>query len=461
MMERIKLFELFSGYGGGSFALKKAGIPFECVGYSEVDPKCSKCKKITPHSIVGLNMICDRCGSTRINYVAQCYDQNHQGIKNYGDITKIVPEELPDFDLMTGGFPCQSFSIAGKGLGELDPRGTLFYEIIRIAEVKKPKIMVLENVKGLTSKKHKATFDKILSELKRIGYDVKWKVLNSKEHGIPQNRERVWFVCKLGLWELDWFKFPEKEELKIFIKDILEEQVDEKYYLKPHQVAKIEEALKKKLEKKQVSDCLKVKGTHSKDMRNWDYIQEPNIFALRSYPRTGKDDKDRFQNPELRDDGCSNSLTSVEKDNYVIVHNTQTRSEKRPSIVNKTSSGGSGHICKKDGTTYCLDTGNNQCIEIKDCVIQHREQSKEVRIYDGINPTISSSYGTGGGNVPYVLNQTTNIFHRLTPRECMRLMGFLKDEIKMEGISDSQLYKLAGNGWEISVVSKIFKEMFK
>jgi len=154
---------MFAGYGGAEFSLKKAGIEYECIGFSEID-----------------------------KYAIQCFEQNHKG-KNFGDCTKINPNELPDFDLLTGGFPCQSFSVAGKGLGELDTRGTLFNEIIRIAEVKKPKMMLLENVKGLTNKPHRATFEKILSELDRIGYVVKWKVLNSKEYGIPQNRERVIF----------------------------------------------------------------------------------------------------------------------------------------------------------------------------------------------------------------------------------------------------------------------------
>ncbi len=160
-----KLFEMFSGYGGASFGLKKAGIDFECVGTSEID-----------------------------KYAIQCYAQNHKG-ENYGDCNKINPRKLPDFDLLTGGFPCQAFSVAGKGLGEQDTRGTLFYEIIRIAEVKKPKYMLLENVRGLLSAKHQSTFNKIKSELDRIGYDLHIKVLNSKEHGIPQNRQRVFFVC--------------------------------------------------------------------------------------------------------------------------------------------------------------------------------------------------------------------------------------------------------------------------
>ena len=162
----IKVFETFAGYGGASFALKKANIEHEVVGFSEIDKNAIK-----------------------------CFIQNHGDIKNFGDITKINPYDIPDFDLFTGGFPCQSFSVAGKGLGELDTRGTLFNEIIRIAEVKQPRWLLLENVKGLTTKPHRTTFEKILSELTRIGYVVKWKVLNSKRHGTPQNRERVFFAC--------------------------------------------------------------------------------------------------------------------------------------------------------------------------------------------------------------------------------------------------------------------------
>jgi DNA (cytosine-5)-methyltransferase 1 len=199
----MKILELFSGYGTASFALKELGIDYELVGYSDV-----------------------------YKYANQCFKQNHcpndtEDKLRLGDVKLIDPNKLEDFDLLTGGFPCQAFSVAGKGLGELDPRGTLFYEIIRIAEVKKPRYMLLENVKGLTSKKFKTTFDKILSELDRIGYKVHWKVLNTKDYGIPQNRERVWFVCFREQSDYDKFKFPDKEELKIFIKDILEENRNE------------------------------------------------------------------------------------------------------------------------------------------------------------------------------------------------------------------------------------------
>jgi len=205
--DNLKLFEMFSGYGGASFALKKAGIDFECIGFSEIDKYAIQCYQQNHKNNIGIydnynkNLRKDGCTGT---LGTQCGSSTaggsfsiigNQTITNFGDCTQINPNELPDFDLLTGGFPCQSFSAAGKGRGELDTRGTLFNEIIRIAEIKKPKYMLLENVKGLTYKNHRETFNKILSELERIGYDVKWKVLNSKEYGIPQNRERVFFVC--------------------------------------------------------------------------------------------------------------------------------------------------------------------------------------------------------------------------------------------------------------------------
>ena len=377
MTDKLRLFEMFAGYGGASFALKKAGIDFECVGFSEID-----------------------------KYAVQCFTQNHQGY-HYGDCTAIDPNKLPDFDLLTGGFPCQSFSVAGKGQGELDTRGTLFHEIIRIAEVKRPRYMLLENVKGLTTKRHKETFAKILSELDRIGYSVTWAILNSREHGIPQNRERVFFICFRDAE--DWKNFkgvPGKEELKIFIGDILEGEVDKKYYLSKEQVDKLylrAEANKKKglgfgmeflpqgkvcstltardykepkiydvynNRVKQDGVCITLTEPHHNNLR----LIEPFIAASRSFPRKGSKavDGERHQQLEPRKDGCTNTITTVQKDNYLV----------------------KGFSVRK-----------------------------------------------------------------LTPKEYFRLMGFLNDEINLEGLSNTQRYKLAGNGWDINLVSKILKEM--
>lgn len=121
-----------------------------------------------------------------------------KGHKNYGDATTINAKGLPDFDLLVGGFPCQAFSIAGKRKGFDDTRGTLFFDIARILAEKRPRHLVLENVKGLLSHEQGKTFQTILGVLSDLGYRVEWQVLNSKDFGVPQNRERIYFVGHLG-----------------------------------------------------------------------------------------------------------------------------------------------------------------------------------------------------------------------------------------------------------------------
>jgi len=127
-------------------------------------------------------------------YAAETYQKHFKDHKNYGDITEINEKELPDFDLLVGGFPCQSFSIAGKRGGFSDTRGTMFFELARIIKEKQPRLFVFENVKGLLSHDQGRTFTTIITTLDELGYDCQWQVLNSKNHGVPQNRERVFIV---------------------------------------------------------------------------------------------------------------------------------------------------------------------------------------------------------------------------------------------------------------------------
>lgn len=141
----------------------------ECVGYSEID-----------------------------KYAIKVYERKFSGHKNYGDATAINPTDLPDFDLLVGGFPCQAFSVAGKRAGFNDTRGTLFFDIARILKEKQPRHLVLENVKGLLSHDSGRTFTTIIGVLTDLGYLVEWQVLNSKDFGVPQNRERVIIVLHLG-----------------------------------------------------------------------------------------------------------------------------------------------------------------------------------------------------------------------------------------------------------------------
>lgn len=168
-MPLIRFFDVFAGIGGFRSGLEKAG-GFECVGYCE----CDKYAKAAYEAI---------------------YDT--QGEVYYEDIRTINPEELPDFECLCGGFPCQSFSNAGKRRGFDDTRGTLFFEIARIAAVKKPKYMLLENVPGLLNHDGGRTFKTILDALDDLGYDVTWQVLNSADHYVAQARKRVFIVCFL------------------------------------------------------------------------------------------------------------------------------------------------------------------------------------------------------------------------------------------------------------------------
>ena len=162
----IKFFDMFAGIGGFRSGLEAIG-GFECVGYCEID-----------------------------KYAKQAYEAIYDtgGELYFDDARKIVPEQLPDFDLITGGFPCQSFSIAGARKGFDDTRGTLFFEIARIVAVKKPKYIFLENVPGLLNHNQGRTFETIIHTLDELGDDVCWQVLNSKNFGVPQSRNRVYII---------------------------------------------------------------------------------------------------------------------------------------------------------------------------------------------------------------------------------------------------------------------------
>ena len=165
----IKVFSMFSGIGGFEYGMLQSKHDFEIIGHSEID-----------------------------KYANQIYDKHFEGVKNYGDATKIDPRTLPDFDLLVGGFPCQAFSVAGLRRGLDDTRGTLFFDIARILDYKRPRNFLLENVKGLLSHDSGQTFQTMLVVLSDMGYVVEWEVLNSKNFGVPQNRERVFIVGHLG-----------------------------------------------------------------------------------------------------------------------------------------------------------------------------------------------------------------------------------------------------------------------
>lgn len=237
-MSKLRVFEGFSGIGTQSMALKRLGVDYEVVGIAEID-----------------------------KFAIQSYMAIHGETKNYGDISKIDPTELPDMDLFTYSFPCQDLSISGKqrGMGE-GTRSGLLYECEKVITTKKPKYLLLENVKNLVGKKFKPDFDKWLEWLDSQGYCNYWKLLNAKDYGVPQNRERVFVVSILGE---DTYEFPEAKLLEKDVGDLLINAI----------------------------------------------LEKSNIVAQRGrYNQEGK----VVQKFEARRDNLSNTLTTVQKDNLVF-----------------------------------------------------------------------------------------------------------------------------------------------
>ncbi len=196
----LKYFSMFSGIGGFEYGIQRASQIRRAMGgeTSRFDMGYKRNMPNAKDSIRRTFSSVDCIGYSEIDkYSIQIYEKHFKGHKNYGDATRIVPEEIEDFDLLCGGFPCQSFSIAGKRGGFKDTRGTMFFEIARILSVKRPKLLLLENVKGLLSHDNGRTFGTILATLSELGYICQWQVLNSKNFGVPQNRERVFIVGHL------------------------------------------------------------------------------------------------------------------------------------------------------------------------------------------------------------------------------------------------------------------------
>lgn len=195
----IKVIELFAGIGAQAQALENAGIDFETVAISEID-----------------------------KYAIKSYELLHGKVNNLGDITMIDPEEVPDCDLLTYSFPCVDVSIAGRMAGINKGSGTrssLLWECEKIIKAKKPKYLLMENVKNLVNSTYIDAFNIWLQKLVDLGYNNYWQVLNAVDYGAPQSRERVFCVSILKEFDTG-FTFPEKQERKIVLKDILENEKD-------------------------------------------------------------------------------------------------------------------------------------------------------------------------------------------------------------------------------------------
>jgi DNA (cytosine-5)-methyltransferase 1 len=261
--KKLRVFEAFAGYGSQRMALRNIGIPFEIVGISEIEgevirsyaaihtdfleqrkninEKVSLDKEDLISYLEELNVPLDyktfenRASKMKLEQLKEMYLANKL-INNYGDITKINPKNLPDFDLFTYSFPCQDISVAGyqNGLNERSgTRSSLLWECCKIIETKKPKYLMMENVKNLVGCNHKANFLKFLQYLESIGYKNRWAVLNAKDYGVPQHRERVFCISILD--EMNYFHFPKPIPLTKKLYDVLESNVDEGFYLRNNQ----------------------------------------------------------------------------------------------------------------------------------------------------------------------------------------------------------------------------------
>ena len=260
----LKVFEAFAGYGSQRMALRNLQIPHKVVGISEIEGdvllsyaaihtdflkirnEINELVAIDEEEMYsyleGINVPLDyktfenKARKLKKTKLKEMYIANRL-VNNYGDIKIINPNELPDFDLFTYSFPCQDISVAGFQSGlDIDSgtRSSLLWECCKIIETKKPKYLMMENVKNLVGKNHKENFEKFLKYLESIGYKNEWAVLNARDYGIPQNRERVFCISVLD--HTKDFMFPKPIELNKFLYDILEENVAESFYLKKGQV---------------------------------------------------------------------------------------------------------------------------------------------------------------------------------------------------------------------------------
>ena len=494
----IKVLSLFSGIGAFERACCRIGLDWELVNYCEID----------------------RWASLSYSMVNQCDES-----LNLRDVRAVTADSVRDraVDLITYGFPCQDISIAGKQRGFVNDSGEstrsgLFFEALRIIKELRPRYAIAENVKALTSTKFKNEFATVLSSLEEVGYNNYWRVLNAKDYGIPQNRERVFIVSIRRDVDEGDFQFPEKEPLMLRLRDMLEpaESVDEKYYLSTERegVRKLIAELESRYRiNSSTAVCVASRGRNRTD---------PSGCTMGSPTE---------QRLEPNSDGCTNTLTTVQKDNLLLVaepeimqvgniakdpnrehiqdriygpsglaptltvgggsrepkividgltRDTQKQKArvfnpsglaasliatdyKEPpqiSVIGQLKGGEKGRVVDRDGIGYTLTaTEYKDPLKIAEPVIVGSMQAHAAVKTDGICPTLTEAMGMGGGQVPV---HTYGVrIRKLTPRECWRLMGFLDEEFdRVHGISNSQLYKQAGNSIVVNVLSALLSQLF-
>lgn len=461
----IKLLSLFSGIGAFEKALERQGIEYQLVNYCEIDKYASK-----SYSLI----------------------HNVSEQMNLGDITKIDTLDMDDnVDFITYGFPCQDISLAGKQKGFEQngefTRSGLFFEALRIIEGTKPKVAICENVKNLTSKRFSKEFSIVLQSLEEAGYNNYWQVLNAKDYGIPQNRERVFIVSIRKDIDNGSFEFPKPFELELRLKDMLEDQVDEKYYLS--------EDIQKRFKFTDDTFTKSIVGTTKPDFRTigqrdlvyqengvigalvaTDYKQPKQILETKRLGGVFDTEKSKHQAGSVWDkDGLSPTLDTMQggwrqpciiDDNDIKLTGAYGR-----------NFGSKGKLQDKDSVCDTLLSamgsggGNVPIVKEQESTAQiimeepleregwHRN-AKEVLNTNGICRTLS----TQSNNLATKIKEQKSLrIRKLTPRECFRLMGFDDSDFdKVEGnLSNTQLYKQAGNSIVVNVLEEIYKELFK
>lgn len=475
----MKLLSLFSGIGAFEKALENIGIAVELVGFSEIDKYAIK---------------------------SYCAIHNVSETLNLGDVIKIDISKLPkDIDMITHGSPCQDFSIAGKQAGGnlgTGTRSSLMWNTVNIVAYTKPKYVIWENVKNLLSKKHRHNFDSYLSILENLGYNNYYKVLNAKDYGIPQNRERVYTISiRKDIYKGN-FVFPEKEFLKLRLKDMLEEKVDEKYYLSEKLVKGFIKHNEKHKEKgtgfiwkpKNKDDIANTLRANARTCPTDNTIIESNSNVI------GNLVIDKWQDfmKRIYDiDTYAPTISTMQGGNTepkILIHNIKQKvrvrkynvdieklvkvlrkSKENVKITNKEIAKKINinlskveHWFRTDGSFAIPDP--NIWYKLKKILkINTDEFDKSIITFvekDGVYEKADRVYDKKG-LAPTLTQQKEKILddfriRKLTPLECWRLMGFTDEDFyksKSTGNSNTQLYKQAGNSIVVNVLEKIFKNL--
>lgn len=450
----LKVIELFSGIGSQHAALTRLGIDFEIVGMAEID-----------------------------KYAIKSYEAIHGKAHNYGDISKI--ERLGKADFWTYSFPCQDLSVAGKQRGIKEgTRSGLLYEVERLLEVAKehdelPKYLMLENVKNLVGKKFKPDFDKWLGKLDQLGYNTYWKVLNAKHYGVPQNRERV-FAISIRKDVDRGYQFPEGFDNGVRLKDILEEEVDEKFYISGEKVEKLVSQIGKPKNFKEPEDTYDIKrlgNIYGEDKGTgfagnvWDKEhlsptlttmqggnREPMIISVGNTNPSGNG----MNGNVISSEGLAPTLTTNKGEGQkVLIPQATTKGYIEcsvPGVFDMTypdSKTRRGRVQDHGEIVPTLTAASQDIMYIEPKIIDDMYKNREPREYIEESPTLRSERTGLKVNNGYRIR-------KLTPLECFRLQGFTDEQFhKAEAVnSNSQLYKQAGNSIVVDVLYYLFRNLF-